>query len=214
MESLQKKINGYINTGIGYSLLTIVFGIILLVFPGVSLDILRWIISLALIAGGLALLINDFRRQTVGSFFSGSILGIFLLILGIIVVVHPDILGIIPIALGAYMIISSFLSIRITESLREVSPSSFYISLITSVISVLCGIVLIVNPFGGAIAMTILLGAVAIVYGIFELVDLIVLRRNINEVAKYIKDKLSIFKGKDTKEVKEAKVVKESKKDK
>lgn len=199
MKELQKKINEYINTAIGYAILIILLGLVMLIFPGLSLDIIRWSIALVLIIGGLVLMINDFRRQTIVSMFSGSLLGIFLLILGVIVVVHPDVLSIIPIVLGAYMVISSFMALRLASSLKEISSTSFFLSVFTSIITIICGIVLITNPFGGAIVITSLIGAVAIIYGISGLVDLLIFRHNIKEVANYIKSRTKFIDGKEEK---------------
>ena len=197
MKELQNKVNGYINLGICYSILTILLGIIILAFPNFFLTVGHWFVSISLVAGGLILIINDYRRRTIGSFLAGSILGIILIVLGIIIIAHPGIVGVlIPIVLGAYMIISSILSLRVSGALKSVSPSSFYLTLITSIIAIICGIILIVNPFEGIVALTIILGAAAIVYGIAGLADLIVLRGNIKEVAKYIKQNTKVVEGK------------------
>ena len=202
MQQLQKKINSYIDTGICYAVLMILLGVVMLVFPGLSLDIIRWTIAIVLIAGGILLVVNDLRRQTVASMFSGSVLGVGLLIMGIVVIVYPDVLGIIPIILGAYMIISSVMTLRLATSLKNVSNTSFYLALITSIVAIICGIILIANPLGGAIAITSLIGAIGIIYGISGLVDLIVFRHNIDEIAKYIKSQTKVIEGKEVKESK------------
>ena len=200
MKELRKKINGYLNTAMLYAVLLILLGAILLIFPGFSLDVIRWSLAIFLIGGGLALLINDLRRQYLGSVFFGSLLGVLLLIFGIIVVVHPDVMAIIPVVLGIYMIISSVMSLRLSASLKSISNNAFVLSILTSIVSILCGIVLIVNPFRGAIVLTSLVGIVAIVYGVAGLVDLIVFRHNIDEVSKYIKAQTKVIEGKEAKD--------------
>lgn len=202
MKPLQKKINSYIDTAICYAVLMVLLGVVMLIFPELSLDVIRWTIAIVFIVGGILLTVNDLRRQTIVSMFSGSILGVGLLIMGVVVIAYPVILDIIPIILGAYMIISSVMTLRLTSSLKTVSTSSFYIALITSIVSIICGIVLIANPLGGSIVITSLIGAVAIIYGVSGLIDLIVFRHNIDEIAKYIKSQKKVIEGKEEKDTK------------
>lgn len=211
MQNLQKKISSYITTGICYSVLMIVLGLVLLIFPGVSLDIIRWSLAIILIIAGMGMVINDLRRQTVFSMFSGSLLGVFLLVMGIIIVIHPDVLAIVPIILGAWMIVSSFFTLRLTSTIKNTGDGGFWISFITSMISIICGFILIFHPMSGAVALTSVLGAVIIVYAIAGLIDLIVFRRNLDEVARGLKNTLKVVEDKEAKLAKAAKDAKEGK---
>ena len=171
----------------------------MLFFPEVSLDIIRWTLAFTLVVGGIILMANDLRRQTILSMFSGSVLGVFLAVLGVIVIVYPDVLNIIPIVLGVYIIVSSVMTLRLTTALKQDTSSSFYIAILTSVISIICGIILITNPLGSAIALTSLIGAVGIVYGVAGIIDLVIFRNNVDKVAKYLKSHVQVIEGEEAK---------------
>ena len=193
MQAMQQKIKSYIGTAIGYAILMAILGLVFLLFPGLSLDIIRWSLAAILIISGLGAIINDVRKQTVFSMFSGSLLGVFMLVMGVIIIVHPDVLSIIPVILGAWMVVSSAFSLRLSATLKNVDGSGFWLSVISSVISIVCGFVLIFRPMAGAIAITSLLGAVILVYSVFGLVDLCIFRRNMEQVAKNLKDKIKLI---------------------
>jgi uncharacterized membrane protein HdeD (DUF308 family) len=193
MQAIQQKIKNYINTAIGYVALMAILGLVLLIFPGLSLDIIRWSLAAILIVSGLGTIINDIRKQTFFSMLSGSLLGVFMLVMGIIIIVHPDVLAIIPIIIGAWMVVTGAFSLRLSATLKEADSSSFWLSVVSAAISIICGFALIFRPMAGAMAITSFLGAAILVYSIFGMVDLFVFRRNMEQVAKTLKDKVKII---------------------
>ena len=198
MKELQNKINGYLNAAIGYSIIMVLLGLVIAIFPGLTLDVIRWVLAIVLLSVGIALIVNDFRRQTVLTMFSGSLLGVLSIVLGFIVITHPDIMGIMPVVLGAYMIVSSVFSLRLASSLKG-GASSFWIALLTAIVEIICGVVLILNPMIGAAAMMSVMGIVLIAYGLSTFVEVLVLRSNLKEVASYIKAQLKYIDSKEEK---------------
>ena len=200
MKELQKKIGGYLNAAMGYSLVMILLGIVIALFPGITLEVIRWTLAIILLAAGFALIINDLRRQTLVTMFSGSLLGVLSVVLGIIVIVHPDVMGIIPIVLGAYMIISSVLTLRLASSLKgAANSSSFWIAVLTSIIEIICGTILVMNPAAGAAAMMSTIGLVLIAYGVSAFVDVFIFRQNLKELASYVKKQVKVIDGEEAK---------------
>ena len=184
MEAIQKKIKSYISTAITYDLLMIVLGLILLIFPAFSLDIIRWSLVIGFIVLGAWKISSDFTKATTMS--TNTFGGILLIIMGIIIGAHPNVLNIIPIILGIWMAISGFYSLRLAMGLKSTASASFFISLITSLISIAAGVLLIVNPYS-SVALTAFIGIMVIIFGVSSLVDLLVFRTHLKSIAKHLK---------------------------
>ena len=54
---------------------------------------------------------------------------------------------------------------------------------------ILCGIILIVHPQDSAIAVAILTGVIMLIYGISDVIDMIVFKSNVKSIENYF-DKL------------------------
>lgn len=187
MQAIEKKVKSYLSTAMGYAVLMAILGLVLLVFPDASLNIIRWGLSIGLIIIGIWMIITDITRRSVLSMFSGAIGGVLALVMGFVIILYPRILDIIPILLGVWMIVSSTFSLRLTSSLRGSSSSSYFASLLTNTITILCGIILILNPTDSSVALIALLGVIALVYAASMLVDLIIFRRHLSHVAQFVK---------------------------
>ena len=192
MQAIEKKIKSYLATAMGYSILMIILGAVLLIFPDTSLSLIRWGLSLGLILIGIWMIITDITRRSVLSMFSGSIGGVLSLVMGVVIILYPRILDIIPIILGVWMIVSSSLSLRLTTSLRSSTSSSYFVSLVSNIVAILCGIVLILNPTDSSVALIALIGVMVIIYAASTLIDLFIFHRHLEHLASFIKSSHTI----------------------
>ena len=71
--------------------------------------------------------------------------------------------------------------------------SYFILSLITNIITVICGVILLINPVESVSAITISLGIIIVVSSISSLIDIIIFKKNINNVVKYLKEEYTRF---------------------
>ena len=106
MNSVQKKVNTFINSSILVSLGFFVLGVVFLAMPSLSLDIIRWVIAIGSLVIGTILVAADLGRHRTFPFFSTTIAGIVLLIIGLVFIRHPRVMDIFPILLGAIFIIN------------------------------------------------------------------------------------------------------------
>ena len=187
MKDLQKKIDSFINIQLGSSVFLIVLGIICLIAPGTLLDIIRWAIAIFCLAAGAYMLASDIRRKA-PVMFSTTLVGVVLLILGLVFAANPGIMDIFPIVIGAWFVISGVASVRFSAGLRGTSAGTY--ALVTSILSLICGILMILNPWGGQVAIMVFSGIMMIIYGAPNLVDMAVLKHNLNDLAKNFKKAL------------------------
>lgn len=189
MNNVQKKVNTFINSSILVSLGFFVLGVVFLAMPSLSLDIIRWVIAIGSLIIGTILVAADLGGRRTFPFFSTTIAGIVLLIIGLVFIRHPRVMDIFPIILGAIFIINAFTSGRLTTALRGTNAGKY--ATITTILAIVCGVLLIANPWEGNISMMIFAGIMMIVYSLSTIVDMIVLKKNVKELSKQLK---SFFK--------------------
>ena len=138
------------------------------------------------------------------------IYGIICIIRGIFFIEKPEIIGsIIPVVMGIGIIISSSLKIQQSFNLKSLNSSYFFWSFVTALLSLICGVVLLFNPFKGAVIITKVIGIFLVMYAILDICNTIVLKKSGVSISistvndKDIKSKSNHKKAKDAKIIKE-----------
>lgn len=189
-----KKLNSFINSSICISIMFIIIGIIMVIMPKMSLEILGVILSVILIINGVILMITDIKLNN--NFIPVDMLpaSILSILLGIMMLIYPNILSIIiPLMLGTWFIMTSIFKIRLTLYLSKIQNTPWLLLMLISILSIVCGFILILNPIDSSVAITLFIGIVIIVYAISDIINMIVLKRNIKNIAKYFKENIKII---------------------
>lgn len=138
------------------------------------------------------------------------IYGIICIISGIFFIEKPEIIGsIIPVVMGIGIIISSSLKIQQSFNLKSLNSSYFFWSFVTALLSLICGVILLFNPFKGAVIITKVIGIFLVMYAILDICNTIVLKKSGVSIS------ISTVNDKDTKsksnhrKAKDAKIIKE-----
>ncbi len=208
MRDFTSKINNFLNAAINTTILMVAIGIFLTLFPTLSLEITRWIFIIALISAGLNMITSDLTGKKRGGLISGTVFGSFNLLLGLIILINPEILNIIPIAIGFYVVISSLTKLRMTLALKEISNSAFTASILMNIISVVSGIIIIFQPITSTAIAVMLLGTMLIIYGVSDLINIIILKAHVQEFSKKMKSAKKYL----TDDIQEAEVIDQKKK--
>lgn len=185
---MTKKINKYINLSIILSVLFMIVGVLLIIWPKASLDTFAYIIGTILIVYGIYSFIDSFTINPIFFFFQ-MVTSILSFLLGICVFLNPSIFeSIIPIVLGIFFIISGAFSSRLSFVIKNMN-SGFILSIISSILMIICGVILIINPTGTIILITTFIGIMLIVYSISNIIDMSIFKSKVKEIDKYF-DKL------------------------
>ena len=116
------------------------------------------------------------------------------ILLGIMMLIYPNMLSIIiPLMLGTWFIMTSIFKIRLTLYLSKIQNTPWLLLMLISILSIVCGFILILNPIDSSVAITLFIGTVIIVYAISDIINMIVLKRNINKLVKYFKENIKII---------------------
>ena len=184
------KLNKYLNSGIILTIVFLLVGGILIVKPDISFNIISYLIGASLIVSGIYLFIIDSKTKNI--FINVFLYAILLTLIGILIILNPITLKVIlPIFLGLWFLISGIFKIRLDIYMKD--EPYFILSLINNIITVICGVILLINPVESVSAITISLGIIIVVSSISSLIDIIIFKKNINSVVKYIKEEYTRF---------------------
>lgn len=184
------KLNKYLNSGIILTIVFLLVGGILIIKPDISFNIISYLIGASLIVSGIYLFIIDSKTNNI--FINVFLYAILLTLIGILIILNPITLKVIlPIFLGLWFLISGIFKIRLDIYMKD--EPYFILSLITNIITVICGVILLINPVESVSAITISLGIIIVVSSISSLIDIIIFKKNINSVVKYLKEEYNRF---------------------
>ncbi|HIT10574.1 MAG TPA: DUF308 domain-containing protein [Candidatus Onthousia faecigallinarum] len=190
------------------SLVILILGFLLVFQSEVTLMTISYIIGAILFAIGIIAMIRFFTNKSEDSFSQLNIVyGIICILAGIFFVKEPKMIGsIIPVVLGIGIIINSSIKVQQALVLRNVKNKYWTISLVISLLSLVCGVVLLFNPFSGAVVLTKIIGIFLILYAVLDLVNTFLLKKSNGIQIEIEKKEVS-----NSAHAKDAKIVKEIK---
>ena len=176
-------------TSIASTLVMLLFGILLFIFPETVIKAVAIAMGVIFIMIGVIPIINYFRFRATGFTTTFSfLLGIFCIVAGLILLMNENILGtIIPILTGVWMIINSINRISISMDLRDDKIPFWVITFIYAILTLVAGVLLILDPVNGGKLVTKTIGIIICVYSTLDVIDLILIRIKAKKVVKEVK---------------------------
>jgi uncharacterized membrane protein HdeD (DUF308 family) len=152
-----------------HGLLSVVFGVVILAWPGISVYALTIVFGAFALATGLMQFFSAFQAEGKerGWLIVNGLVGIAV---GVVVFAWPDIsalallyvIGAYAVAIGILLVVASF---RLPLDGRDTA-----LMILTGLVAIVFGIVIFAKPGAGALAVLALIAAFALVTGISELV--------------------------------------------
>lgn len=157
MESLLKKVKA--NTILS-SLLCAALGLVLVIWPDISMQIVCIAIGAVLILCGVIRLFGFFLNHDGSVYTQGNlVMGIVLVVVGIWIVATPGkVLAIIPIIVGILIVIHGVNNIQQTITLCKGKYSMWWLALIMALLTIGLGVLLIIRPFAALDTVVMLIG--------------------------------------------------------
>ncbi|GFI62305.1 hypothetical protein IMSAG049_01487 [Clostridiales bacterium] len=186
MELIKKALIAYVS----FAFIFVVLGICFLAWPQTSILTICYILGAVTLAWGM-IKISVFVKGKSKSFLSqfNLILGIFLAVTGALLIVFPKfIIPAIPIVIGIMITFDGFHKIKVGFEAKSMGHESWWLIEIVSLITIVFGVCLILNPFDATNAMVRLLGFALLVDGLqniiviintFRLMSQIILQENL-----------------------------------
>lgn len=155
------------------SILAILLGIILVIWPGLALNYVVIVIGLLLLLMGVISVVSFYRAKSAGYIMNGSfpLDGFLMAALGIaMIAIPPFFVSILMYIIAFLLILGGVGQLSVLASARKAGPVSgvYYIF---PVLILLAGILIIMNPFGTAANLFMFCGITAIIYGVIDVIN-------------------------------------------
>ena len=146
----------------------IVFGIIAIVYPDVTITALAIVFGIYAIVDSIGSFASAIGHRGADGWHRAAhaLEGVVALVAGVLALVLPDLTALALVALiGIWAILSGVVEIMAAIRLRRVIDTEWLLG-ISGLLSIIAGIVILVWPDAGAVAISWLIGTYAIVFGV------------------------------------------------
>lgn len=161
------------------SIIFAIFGLILIWKPVGTVKVISYILGIILIVMGIAKIFSYFSEKGKYDFYNNDLIyGLMACVLGIVIIVCSNTIGsIFRIAIGIWIIYSSFTRMNLAIKLKTVNSKIWIYSLILAIVMFICGLYVTLNS--GAVIVTI--GVMMVVYSVIDIVENVIFMKNIKE---------------------------------
>ena len=166
------KFEKYTKNNILMSILMVVLGLLLFIWPGKTLEIAARFLGIALLIGAAVSGISWYRdRNRPGGVDYGTLaLGIVSLVVGIIVLAAPKgVITLLPKLIGLAIIINGVLNIAQAMELKNAGNASWTSSLVMAVLTILLGLFLLFFAFSVMKTAIMIIGGILVYNGVSNL---------------------------------------------
>ncbi|MCQ2506800.1 MAG: DUF308 domain-containing protein [Lachnospiraceae bacterium] len=169
----------------GYVVMSIVLmlaGIFLIIFPSWALKAVEVIFAIAMIMFGIIKLVGYFSKDLFRLAFQYDLaFGLLLILLGVIALVKPgDELSLVLIATGIAVLGDGLFKIQIAIDAKEFGIRKWWLIFISAIVTGMIGLVLVFRPAESAVVLAIILGVALLLDGILSLVTVITAVKIVN----------------------------------
>lgn len=153
------------------AVLYVVFGVVLIVWPNTSGDVICTFLGAVLLLYGVITVISFFVHDSrMGVFGFDLVTGILAIALAILFLARPELpLSFLPVVLGLYIVIDALLNLKRALEMRRMAYEHWWVILLLSLVSAALGVVILLRPVKTAALLIRLTGGVFVYTGLSDL---------------------------------------------
>ncbi|MCD8347803.1 MAG: DUF308 domain-containing protein [Lachnospiraceae bacterium] len=186
-----KKIREFSKSYIFLSFLYVAVGIVLLLWPSMSLEMIGKGLGIILIVLGATYGVIYFTRdkRQEGFLQVELVIAVVCVALGVFILLTPEFLSmVLPFAMATVLLLGAIVKIQSTVSMKKLLVRRWYISLIAALVIIALGIVLLVYPFTSDAQMLLYIGICLILDGVTNLLGLLCIQLRTKKLDKMQKN--------------------------
>ena len=191
---MEKLMKNFLKSSMITSTILIVLGILLVFQSETTAMPIPYVIRGILIAAGPLALIR-YVRNAQGPEYRNEldiIYGIVTIIFGVIIIKnYQAIASIIPIVIGIGIIINSAGKLNYSFQLKANKNELWKTTMIISIISTICGVILLFNPFKTPLGIMKIIGVFIIIYAVLDLISTIAIRSSVTKIQKAVEETIT-----------------------
>ena len=167
MKTIRAAKTGYMLT----AAVTLAAGLILLIWPKFSMKLICYLAGAILIVGGIFRIVGYFSKDLYRLAFQFDLaFGILTVVVGLIMVLHPDgVVSFIHFIVGILVLMDGLLKVQTTLDAKRFGLTEWWLIGVAALLTVLFGLLLVVNPFGSAVVLLRFMGITLLCEGILNL---------------------------------------------
>lgn len=168
----------------------IVLGLFLLFKPETTISMISYVLGTIILLLGAFAFIRYFQNREIGGMFNFNLVyGIICIVAGLVLVFNPTALAsLIPFILGIFIVVNSALKVQYAIELKQYNNKMWMTTLILSFITLVFGVVLIFNPFEGAVVLTQVIGIFVILYSVLDVIECYIIKKNLKGIQKLVEE--------------------------
>lgn len=160
-----------------YGVISILFGLSALLWPGSTVIALAWAFGIMALAEGIASVFALFHRQVAVSRGWLVLYAVVSIVFGLLAIWHPlAMANVLLIFLAAWLIVAGVYRVVFAIRVRKEIQGEWMIAL-SGLLAILLGLLFVAYPVAGLLTVAIWIGAAALIYGVLQLVAGIRLHR-------------------------------------
>ena len=176
--------------GLLVSFLIIALSIFLIIRPDQMIETLIRVIGLFVLVCGVFDFTNYFVKKDDSKMFDmGLSKGIMEICIGILFLFkYHVLLEVFPMLLGLLIVFINVFKLQLSLSLKMVDNTNYFTGVVISSLSIVLGIIILLNPFDSLKVVVIVSGAVLLASELANIIYSIMVLRGINKTSKVVKD--------------------------
>lgn len=188
---MKKTYKKLLYTSLATGIIFFCFGLFLFLKPETTINSVSYLLGgILIILGFFTFLKYILENNTIIKDFDVDIIyGIVGMVAGLVLVLNPSAIAtIIPFILGMWMVINSAIKLQYSLVLKQYQKSNWKVTFTIAIISLIWGIILVFNPFKGAVIITKIIGIFVMVYAILEIVEGFLFHYNVKIIEDVVED--------------------------
>ncbi len=155
-------------------MVTFILGLLLIIYPAFTGKALCYTIAGVLITKGISSIIKQYKYAG-GNFVPYTMMGgVSTCFMGLFIALRYDlIISVIPFVCGMFLLVSGVSSLQKARALKNMNYAGWNHGLIFTIIKVVLAAIIVINPFGTAMALTRFIGLCLVYDGISGLFTVI-----------------------------------------
>jgi uncharacterized membrane protein HdeD (DUF308 family) len=188
MKEIKKNLNFITFMAIIVDVLFVVLGIFLVADPELSTKVSGMLIGLVLIVSGIYEIIQFILNiDTTFIFTFKLVYGILSIIMGALIISDPfSVANFLTIMVGIWLLISAGIKGTIALQLKYFKEETWLFNLVIAILTIVLGLLLLINPFNGYIILSTYAGIMLVVYAGMDIVEQFLFRKRASEIEKII----------------------------
>lgn len=153
-----------------YGVISVLFGLSALIWPGSTVVALAWAFGIMALAEGIASVFALFQRHVAISRGWLVLYALASIVFGLVAITHPlAVADVLLLFLAAWLIVAGIYRVVFAIRVRKEIQGEWMIAL-SGVLAIVLGVLLVAYPVAGLLTLAIWIGAAALVYGVLQLV--------------------------------------------